>query len=137
MVKWDNKKSAKKTDKLVKITLSTAEQSKYNSIPEVILFGKKVAFLAGLERFDGIFTAYEELVKEGEATVLVRELPQMKIGEKILFTSGLEDGISPEEIEIFESKGGLRIGLGPCIMRAEAAPLYALTSVSYALGLMK
>lgn len=50
---------------------------------------------------------------------------------------GPEGGISPEEIEAFESKGGLKIGLGPRIMRAETAPLYALSSTSYALELMK
>ena len=37
----------------------------------------------------------------------------------------------------FEEKGGLKIGLGPRIMRAETAPLYALSSVSYALELLK
>ena len=45
--------------------------------------------------------------------------------------------ISPDEIVAFEEKGGLKIGLGPRIMRAETAPLYALSSVSYALELLK
>lgn len=106
-------------------------------IPEVTLFEKKEAFLAELEQFDRIFIAYEESAKEGETAVLARELSQMKAGEKILFIFGPEGGISPEEIETFELKGGLKIGLGPRIMRAETAPLYALASVSYALELMK
>ena len=137
VVKWDGKKLAKKADKLVEITLGAAKQSKRNVIPEVILFEKKAAFLAELEQFDRIFIAYEESAKEGETAILARELSQMKAGEKILFIFGPEGGISPEEIETFESKGGLKIGLGPRIMRAETAPLYALASISYALELMK
>lgn len=137
VVKWDGKKLAKKTEKLEKIAQGAAEQSKRNVIPQVKLFEKKAAFLAELEQFDKIFVAYEESAKEGETAVLARELSQMKSGEKILFIFGPEGGISPEEIEAFESKGGLKIGLGPRIMRAETAPLYALSSTSYALELMK
>lgn len=44
VVKWDGKKLAKKADKLAKITLGAAEQSKRNVIPEVTLFEKKEAF---------------------------------------------------------------------------------------------
>ena len=137
VVKWDGKKLAKKEEKLSKIAQGAAEQSKRNVIPQVKLFEKKEAFLAELEQFDKIFVAYEESAKEGETAVLARELSQMKSGEKILFIFGPEGGISPEEIEAFESKGGLKIGLGPRIMRAETAPLYALSSTSYALELMK
>lgn len=137
VVKWDGKKLAKKAEKLEKIAQGAAEQSKRNVIPQVKLFEKKAAFLAELEQFDKIFVAYEESAKEGETAVLARELSQMKSGEKILFIFGPEGGISPEEIEAFESKGGLKIGLGPRIMRAETAPLYALSSTSYALELMK
>lgn len=137
VVKWDGKKLAKKEEKLSKIAQGAAEQSKRNVIPQVKLFEKKAAFLAELEQFDKIFVAYEESAKEGETAVLARELSQMKSGEKILFIFGPEGGISPEEIEAFESKGGLKIGLGPRIMRAETAPLYALSSTSYALELMK
>ena len=137
VVKWDGKKLAKKEEKLSKIAQGAAEQSKRNVIPQVKLFEKKAAFLAELEQFDKIFVAYEESAKEGETAVLARELSQMKSGEKILFIFGPEGGISPEEIEAFESKGGLKIGLGPRIIRAETAPLYALSSTSYALELMK
>lgn len=137
VVKWDGKKLAKKEEKLSKIAQGAAEQSKRNVIPQVKLFEKKADFLAKLEQFDKIFVAYEESAKEGETAVLARELSQMKSGEKILFIFGPEGGISPEEIEAFESKGGLKIGLGPRIMRAETAPLYALASTSYALELMK
>ena len=136
VVKWDSKKLAKKTDKLSKIVLGAAEQSKRNVVPEVTLFENKAAFLAKFEQFDNIFIAYEESAKEGEAVVLARELSHIKAGEKILFIFGPEGGISPEEIKTFVAKGGLKTGLGPRIMRAETAPLYALSSISYALELL-
>ena len=132
VVKWDGKKLAKKGDKLAKITLGAAKQSKRNRVPEVTLFEKKADFLAGLSSFDKVFIAYEESAKEGETAALARELSRMTAGEKLLFIFGPEGGISPEEIAAFET-----IGLGPRIMRAETAPLYALSSISYALELQK
>ena len=137
VVKWDGKKLAKKEDKLAKIALGAAEQSKRNRVPEVRLFEKKGEFLPELDNFDKIFIAYEETAKAGELATLARELAQVESGQKILFIFGPEGGISPSEIDAFEEAGGLKIGLGPRIMRTETAPLYALSSVSYALELNK
>ena len=137
VVKWDGKKLAKKEDKLAKIALGAAEQSKRNRVPEVRLFEKKGEFLPELDNFDKIFIAYEETAKAGELATLARELAQVESGQKILFIFGPEGGISPSEIDAFEEAGGVKIGLGPRIMRTETAPLYALSSVSYALELNK
>ena len=137
VVKWDGKKLAKKEDKLAKIALGAAEQSKRNRVPEVRLFEKKGEFLSELDNFDKIFIAYEETAKAGELATLARELAKVESGQKILFIFGPEGGISPSEIDVFEEAGGLKIGLGPRIMRTETAPLYALSSVSYALELNK
>src|SRR5699024_8373791 len=90
VVKWDSKKLAKKGDKLAKITLGAAEQSKRNRVPEVTLFEKKADFLAGLSSFDKVFIAYEESAKEGETAALARELSRMTAGEKLLFIFGPE-----------------------------------------------
>ncbi|EHJ53363.1 16S rRNA (uracil(1498)-N(3))-methyltransferase [Streptococcus macacae] len=135
VVKWDLKKLGKKTDKLAKIIRGAAEQSKRNVIPELKLFEQKAAFLKELVSFDQIFIAYEESAKAGENTVLARRLAEINPGEKLLFIFGPEGGISPEEAAAFEQAGGMKVGLGPRIMRAETAPLYALASVSYALEL--
>ena len=123
VVKWDGKKLAKKEDKLARIALGAAEQSKRNCVPEVRLFEKKGEFLSELAHFDKIFIAY------------ARELAKVENGQKLLFIFGPEGGISPSEIDAFEEAGGVKIGLGPRIMRTETAPLYALSSVSYALEL--
>ncbi|HER0896589.1 TPA: 16S rRNA (uracil(1498)-N(3))-methyltransferase [Streptococcus pyogenes] len=135
VVKWDGKKLAKKEDKLAKIVLGAAEQSKRNVVPEVHLFEQKAEFLKSLSSFDHIFIAYEETAKAGQLATLARELKEVKPGAKLLFIFGPEGGISPAEITQFEAAGAIKVGLGPRIMRAETAPLYALSALSYALEL--
>ena len=137
VVKWDGKKLAKKEEKLAKIALGAAEQSKRNRVPNVTLFEKKADFLAQLLAFDKIFIAYEVTAKAGELSALARELKTVKEGDKLLFIFGPEGGISPKEIETFEQAGGIKVGLGPRIMRTETAPLYALSAVSYATEMMR
>lgn len=137
VVKWDGKKLAKKEEKLTKIALGAAEQSKRNRVPEVCLFEQKSDFLAQLAQFDKVFIAYEETAKAGELARLARELARVKTGDKLLFIFGPEGGISPKEIEAFEQAGGIKVGLGPRILRTETAPLYALSAVSFAVELAK
>ena len=132
VVKWDGKKLAKKVEKLEKIILGAAEQSKRNRLPVIRLFDKKADFLAQLTDFDKVFIAYEESAKAGEKARLAQELQAVKAKQKILFIFGPEGGISPKEIEAFEQAGGIPVGLGPRILRTETAPLYALSAVSYA-----
>ncbi|EOT4863679.1 TPA: 16S rRNA (uracil(1498)-N(3))-methyltransferase [Streptococcus pyogenes] len=135
VVRWDGKKLAKKEDKLAKIILGAAEQSKRNRVPEVHLFEQKAEFLKSLSSFDHIFVAYEETAKAGQLATLAREVKEVKPGSKLLFIFGPEGGISPAEITQFEAAGAIKVGLGPRIMRAETAPLYALSALSYALEL--
>ena len=137
VAKWDGKKLAKKSEKLEKIAQGAAEQSKRNLIPEIRFFDKKADFLAALTDFDRIIVAYEESAKEGESTVLVRALSGLAAGAKVLFIFGPEGGLSPDEIAAFRQAGAVSAGLGPRILRAETAPLYALTAVSVLLELSK
>lgn len=130
VAKWDGKKLAKKSEKLEKIAQGAAEQSKRNRIPEVELFDKKADFLAQLDQFNTIVVAYEEAAKEGEAAALVRVLSGLAAGAKVLFIFGPEGGLSPDEIVAFRQAGAVSAGLGPRILRAETAPLYALSAVS-------
>lgn len=133
VVKWDSKKLVKKVEKLQKIALGAAEQSKRNRVPAVHLFTSKADFLAALDQFDTILIAYEESAKAGERAALVEALSSLRGGEKILLIFGPEGGLSPDEVAQFEARGSRKVGLGPRIMRAETAPLYALSAVSFAL----
>ena len=126
VAKWDGKKLAKKAEKLEKIVLGAAEQSKRNRVPEVRLFEKKIDFLDCLRQFDRVIVAYEESAKEGESAALVKAVT----GSRILFVFGPEGGLSPAEITTLEEAGAILVGLGPRILRTETAPLYALSAVS-------
>ena len=130
VAKWDGKKLAKKSEKLEKIAQGAAEQSKRNLIPEIRLFDKKADFLAALTDFDRIIVAYEESAKARESAALVEAVRGLDKGDKLLFIFGPEGGLSPDEIAAFGQAGAVSAGLGPRILRAETAPLYALTAVS-------
>ncbi len=137
VVKWDGKKLAKKAEKLEKIAQGAAEQSKRNRIPAVRLFEKKADFLAQLAGFDQIILAYEEAAKESEQANLVKILSGLEADQSVLVIVGPEGGVSPEEVAAFEGVGAVKTGLGPRILRAETAPLYALSAISYATELLR
>ena len=137
VVKWDGKKLGKKAEKLEKIAQGAAEQSKRNRIPAIRLFEKKTDFLAQLTGFDQIILAYEEAAKEGEQANLVKILSGLEAGQSVLVIVGPEGGVSPEEVAAFEGAGAVKTGLGPRILRAETAPLYALSAISYATELLR
>ena len=137
VVKWDGKKLGKRAEKLEKIAQGAAEQSKRNRIPAIRLFEKKTDFLAQLTGFDQIILAYEEAAKEGEQANLVKALSGLETGQSVLVIVGPEGGVSPEEVAAFEGAGAVKTGLGPRILRAETAPLYALSAISYATELLK
>ena len=63
-----------KVEKLGKIALGAAEQSKRESCPKHYPFEKRQIFLTQLEQFDRIVVAYEESAKEGEAAALIQSL---------------------------------------------------------------
>lgn len=78
VAKWDGKKLGKKVEKLEKIALGAAEQSKRNIVPSIKLFEKKADFLAQFDQFDSIIVAYEESAKEGEAAALLQAVSGLK-----------------------------------------------------------
>ncbi len=135
VVKWDAKKLAKRQEKFAKIALGAAQQSKRNRVPEVRLFEQKKDLLSSLTDFDQVLVAYEESAKAGERSKLAQAIDQVQTGQRILIIFGPEGGLSPKEIQAFQEHGAKLLGLGPRILRAETAPLYALSAISYALEL--
>ena len=130
---------AKKTaneEKKIKVGAIVSRSEEF-MIPEIQLFDKTADFLVALAAFERIIVAYEESAKEGETVALVRTLSGLAAGAKVLFIFGPEGGLSPDEIDAFVQAGAVSAGLGPRILRAETAPLYALTAVSVLLELSK
>lgn len=137
IVKWDEKKSAKKVERWQKIAKEAAEQSYRSKIPVVSAPVTLQALLKRAEGFDVLLVAFEEEAKQGEASVLAQSLREIKPGQSILIVFGPEGGITSNEIEVLTENGFLACGLGPRILRTETAPLYLLAAVSYQLELMR
>ena len=137
VAKWDSKKLAKKKEKLDKIVLGAAEQSRRQILPEICFFENLSELVATFSQFDQVLIAYEESAKAGEQARLAQNMTSLKPGQKVLLLFGPEGGIAPEEIALFEQAGAEIVGLGPRIMRAETAPLYALSAFSTYFDLLK
>ncbi len=131
VVKWDHKKLVKKAERFKKIATEAAEQSHRQFAPDIVLLENKLELIDSFSAYDKILIAYEESAKTGEKSRFAQALAETKIGDSILLVFGPEGGFALEEIEAFEKNGGILCGLGPRILRAETAPLYALSAISY------
>ncbi|MFD0048290.1 16S rRNA (uracil(1498)-N(3))-methyltransferase [Actinomycetes bacterium NPDC127524] len=136
VVKWDQKKAGKKTERLQKIAKEAAEQSHRTILPNV-QEPVSLTELANLGGFHVKLIAFEEEAKRGETSILASLLGKAEPGQRILFVFGPEGGLSEAEIEKLSAAGFISCGLGPRILRTETAPLYALAAVSYHLELLR
>lgn len=137
MVKWTKDKSLKKIERLQKIAQEAAEQSHRLHVPKVLdlMTVKESVVLA--KQSTKALVAFEEVAKEGEAAVLLQTLSSLKEGDSIAFYFGPEGGFDVQEIEYLNSQEIHSCALGPRILRAETAPMYALAAVSYHFELLK
>lgn len=133
IVKWDDKKGEKKTERLQKIALEAAEQSHRTHVPVVENPVSFKELLAKVNDYDAVFIADEEDAKLAERTKFAEKLKNVydKESKSILCIFGPEGGIARSESEQLIQAGAQTMSLGPRILRAETAPLYALAAISY------
>ena len=137
MVKWTKDKSQKKIERLQKIAQEAAEQSHRLHVPKVLdLMTLKESVVLAKQSTKAL-VAFEEVAKEGEAAVFVQTLTSLQKGDSIAFYFGPEGGFDVQEIEYLNSQEIHSCALGPRILRAETAPMYALAAVSYHFELLK
>ena len=137
MVKWTKDKSQKKIERLQKIAQGAAEQSHRLHVPKVLdLMTLKESVILAKQSTKAL-VAFEEVAKEGEAAVFVQTLTSLQKGNSIAFYFGPEGGFDLQEIEYLNSQEVHSCALGPRILRAETAPMYALAAVSYHFELLK
>ena len=131
VVKWNGDKSAKKIERLQKIAEEASEQSHRLKVPCVtsVMTLKELANYTS--DFEQKLIAYEESAKVGESLQLVKSLQSLQENERVIFVFGPEGGIEEQEVALLEESGYIPCSLGPRILRAETAPLYALAAVSY------
>ena len=131
VVKWTGDKSAKKIERLQKIAEEASEQSHRLKVPRVTNVMTLKELVSYTSDFDQKLIAYEESAKVGESLQLVKSLQSLQENERVIFVFGPEGGIEEQEVALLEKSGYLPCSLGPRILRAETAPLYALVAVSY------
>lgn len=133
IVKWDDKKGEKKTERLQKIALEAAEQSHRTHVPHIEHPISFKQLLAKVNDYDAVFIADEEDAKLAQRTKFADKLKNLydKESKSVLCIFGPEGGIARSESEQLIQAGAQTMSLGPRILRAETAPLYALAAISY------
>ena len=130
IVKWDAKKGDKKTERLQKIAKEAAEQSHRTHIPAVKNPVSLKQLLQATSEYDIVFIADEEEAKQAER-VTFKQVLQATEAKTMLLVFGPEGGLDRSETEALQAAGAKTMSLGPRILRAETAPLYALAAISY------
>lgn len=136
VVKLNDQKAPKKLERWQKIIKEAAEQSYRQQIPNIKYYSNLKYVYDMISEYDYILMAYEEQAKNGETSKFKEMLSQLKTNDKVLLLVGPEGGFSEEEIKQFEAHAHI-VGLGPRILRAETAPIYALSAISYEIELMR
>ena len=134
ITKWDNKKATKKIARLQKICQAAAEQSHRTVVPYVYGLHSLKDVVERVDDHEHFVVAYEETAKSGEHKLLKNMLMEIYMGDSIGAFFGPEGGIHPEEVNQLLNAGDhvKTCSLGPRILRAETAPLYLLSAISYA-----
>lgn len=135
IVKLNNAKISKKLERWQKIIKEAAEQSYRLTIPQINYLSNSKAICDIINQYDYVLVAYEEQAKHNENSHFKHMLKQFKPQDRVLLIFGPEGGLSDEEVSMLKSNSQL-VGLGPRILRAETAPLYALSALSYEKELM-
>jgi 16S rRNA (uracil1498-N3)-methyltransferase len=118
----DEKSLNKKIIRWQKIAKQAAMQSGRGIIPEI---GKCLTFKDAVANAKGEKVIFYELGGESVKSILKSTC------EEISIFIGSEGGFSSEEVDLVTKTGGKKATLGKRILRAETAPLVALTLIMY------
>ena len=120
VVKWEDE--PRKLQRYTAILKEAAEQCHRVNVP--LMDEPQRLKQVDLSDLDTLLVAYEELSQ----TLPLSQAPLT--GPTLGIVIGPEGGISVSELEYLKSKGGVPVGLGPRILRAETATLVALTTLN-------
>jgi len=134
VVTYATDEAEKKKEKWQKVAVEACKQSGQNWLPEVSTPQTIDKFFAGSQSFDLLLIASLETGARhlskilSEATELSGGRPQ-----DALLLIGPEGDFTPSETNVAKSAGCLPLGLGPIVLRAETAAIYALSILGYEL----
>ncbi|MCR4943953.1 MAG: 16S rRNA (uracil(1498)-N(3))-methyltransferase [Clostridium sp.] len=126
----------KKLDRLNRIALEAAKQSKRSIIPDVL---EPITFEEAIEEMldmDMIIVPYENADNFGIKGVIskLREKGTLNTIKKIGIIIGPEGGFEEDEIEKLKNEGAYIVTLGSRILRTETAGFVAASLIQYELG---
>lgn len=127
IVKWDEKKEAKKLRRYEEIALAAAKQAKRSIVPKI---NPLCSFETMLEQIKNDFSiiAYEEM---GER---LKSICHGYEGERINIIIGPEGGFSAEEVDLARKSNAKVVNLGKRILRTETAAIALTAMVQYEIG---
>lgn len=136
IMKWAPAIVPKKLAHLQQIALSAAQQSHRLQVPQVKYYAT-LADLIKSQNADYQLVAYEQMAQEQKKGELADIFQQLQARQSLMCLFGPEGGFAVEEIRQLRQNKYKLCGLGPRILRAETAPLYFLSALSYQTELEK
>lgn len=134
IMQWRPQQVEKKLQRLQQIAHDAAAQSHRRQIPQVEFWPQ---LLKSLPQEGLNLVAYEEVVKAHEDHALVSAFAQLTPQTPVIrMIFGPEGGLTEKEVADLAAQNVRSVGLGPRILRTETAPLYFLSSLSYAIELL-
>ncbi|WP_297812170.1 16S rRNA (uracil(1498)-N(3))-methyltransferase [uncultured Finegoldia sp.] len=126
VVKIENTKWAKKKNRFEKIALEASKQSKRIKIPKI----KDIISISDIPVFENSLN----LVFYEKETEDLKSVLQKCHFENINIVIGPEGGLSDNNIAMLKQKGFISVSLGKRILRADTAPICALSILQYEIG---
>lgn len=123
--RWEGPKAAKGRERWATIVREAAKQAHRAWVPEVA---------APLTTAQLIASAVDRRMLVLDPTATVRLTAVKADGRDLMLVVGPEGGISPEELEKFETAGAERVRLGDTVLRTSTAGPAAIAVLSAALG---
>ncbi|MDO5156073.1 MAG: RsmE family RNA methyltransferase [Eubacteriales bacterium] len=128
VVKLDDKKAAKKVERMSAIGLSAAKQSKRGKIPEVTSVMSMKEACEYAKTLEYVLLPYENAEgMEAARTLIANAKGKKSVGIFI----GPEGGFAPEEVAMIEAIGGKTMSLGHRILRTETAGMTILSLLMF------
>lgn len=128
VVKLDEKKAAKKTERWQQIAVSAAKQAGRGYIPEVAPVSSYQEALALAKKLDVILIPYELERGMRETRKIIEEI---RPGQSVAVFIGPEGGFEKEEVEQALEYGARAVTLGRRILRTETAGLTTLSILMF------
>ena len=132
IAKIDGAKGNKKVERWQRIALEAARQSHRQVVPSVKMPVDIKGLVSMAGEYDMCLFAYEECGVDSQYA-LADAIRKFEPGMRVLVLIGPEGGIDQAEASLLIKAGFTAVGLGPRILRAETAPIYVMSAISYAL----